>query len=53
MHTERIKKVTAGDPVLLPSSRQLIGYMGVLGPCEQQSENRGGIPKNRRSDSTP
>ena len=39
MYTEKMKKITAGDRVLLPSPRQLIGNMGVLGPCEQQSEN--------------
>ena len=52
MHTERIKKVTAGDRVFLPGPRQFIRNMGVLGSREQQGENRGGIPKNHRSDST-
>ena len=36
MHTERAKKVTAGDRVFLPSPRQFIGNMGILGPREQQ-----------------
>ena len=53
MHTERVKKVTAGDRVLLSSPRQHIGNMGVLDSREQQGENRGGIPENCRSDPTP
>ena len=35
MHTERVKKVTAGNRVLLPSPRQFTGNMGVLGLREQ------------------
>ena len=53
MHTERIKEVTAGNRVCLPSPRQFTGHMGVLGPREQQGKDRGGIPENCRSDPTP
>ena len=53
MHTKRVKKVIAGDRVFVPSPRQFIRNMGVLGPREQQRENQGGIPENYRSNTTP